>query len=90
MKSAGIIDVALISDPGVSEAHERLKPKETHFQCIQCQKIQEYDDPYIFKEMLRQKEYIEETYQDIIDDITIVTKGTCKDCGIKALFSLST
>lgn len=85
LKKMDVIKEINIKDGRFYELHMFSRKKlHIHFQCTQCQKIKEYDDRYIFKEILRQKEYIEETYQDIIDDITIVTKGTCKECGEKS------
>lgn len=81
LKKTDVIKEINIKDGRFYELHMFSKKKlHIHFQCTQCQKIKEYDDRYIFKEILGQKEYIEENYQDIIDDITIVTKGTCKEC----------
>ncbi len=84
LKKTDVIKEINIKDGRFYELHMFSRKKlHIHFQCTQCQKIKEYNDRHVFKEMLRQKEYIEHTYEDTIEDITIVTKGICRECAAR-------
>ncbi|MBN4050837.1 MAG: transcriptional repressor [Alkaliphilus sp.] len=56
------------------------KKLHLHFHCKSCNQIVEYTDQVLIQSLLKQKDFIEENYDNIVDDITIVMKGICKDC----------
>lgn len=56
------------------------KKLHIHFKCDQCGQIKEYVDSHIFKEMIAQRDYIEEMFDDEIKDIMIVMSGICSSC----------
>jgi len=55
-----------------------------HFKCNVCEKIKEYSNKEIFKEMIRQRDYLENSFGDDIEDITVVMTGICKECKMEA------
>lgn len=56
------------------------KKLHIHFQCYCCGVIKEYKDQQLVREMIEQRDFIENNYHDTIDDITIVMKGICREC----------
>jgi Fe2+ or Zn2+ uptake regulation protein len=56
------------------------KKLHIHFNCHKCGQITEYSDRHIFKELIAQRDYLEKTYGDSIEDITIVMTGICNHC----------
>lgn len=86
LKRLGIIKEVVIQNERYYELSIYSKKKlHIHFHCLQCGQIKEYHDRKIFKDMIRQKEMLEEAYQDDIQDITIVMTGICKDCKEKKI-----
>lgn len=81
LKKIGIIKEITIN-------HERYyelsmfsgKKLHLHFQCRVCGKIKEYTDEHLVLDLIKQREYIEKTHEDDIEDTTIIMKGICKTC----------
>lgn len=81
LKRLGIIKEVVIHNEQYYELNIYSKKKlHIHFRCHQCGQIKEYTDIEIFREMIRQKEAIEQSYHDVIYDITIVMEGICSEC----------
>nr|CAB71143.1 Fur protein [Peptoclostridium acidaminophilum DSM 3953] len=80
-KKIGIIKEVVINNERYYELSIFSQKKfHSHFQCSVCGKIKEDNDRRIFKDMLMQRDYIEETYNDVIDDVTVVMRGVCSSC----------
>ncbi len=80
-KQLGIVKEVVIQDDHYYELDMYSQKKlHIHFRCKLCGQIKEYADRKIFKDMIQQKEVIENAFQDEIEDITIVMTGTCKQC----------
>jgi len=56
------------------------KKLHIHFQCNHCRQIKEYSDQHIFNELVEQRDYIEKSFDDDIEDIMVVMSGVCRDC----------
>jgi Fur family transcriptional regulator, ferric uptake regulator len=56
------------------------KKMHMHFKCSRCGLLKEYNDQHVFKEMILQRDYIEENYKDSVEDITIIMNGVCSQC----------
>jgi Fe2+ or Zn2+ uptake regulation protein len=56
------------------------KKMHMHFRCSQCGLIKEYTDQQVFQQMIRQRDYIEDTYRDSVEDINIIMTGLCSQC----------
>jgi len=81
LKNIGVIKEVVINSERYYELSIFSQKKfHIHFQCSICGKIKEYNDKRIFKDMLLQRDYIEETYNDVIEDVTVVMKGVCSSC----------
>lgn len=84
LKRTGIIKEIVIHKERFYELSIYSQKKlHIHFHCLRCGQIKEYNDRQIFREMIKQKEMLEEAYQDDIQDITIIMTGICADCIIK-------
>ncbi|MBN2222495.1 MAG: transcriptional repressor [Vallitaleaceae bacterium] len=80
-KKTNIIKEITINNARYYELDIYSKKKlHIHFQCYQCGVIKEYKDQQLVREMIDQRDFIEKNYHDSIDDITIVMKGTCREC----------
>lgn len=80
-KKIGIIKEVVINNERYYELSIFSQKKfHIHFQCSVCGKIKEYNDRRIFKDMLKQRDYIEETYKDDIEDVAVVMNGVCSSC----------
>lgn len=56
------------------------KKLHVHFYCKSCKTIIESKDSEIVQSLLKQKDFVENSYESIVDEISIVMKGICKDC----------
>ncbi|MGF7184066.1 Fe2+ or Zn2+ uptake regulation protein [Desulfitispora alkaliphila] len=56
------------------------KKLHIHFRCKKCGQIKESRDPFVIEKMYEQISYLENKYAHIVEDITIIIEGTCKDC----------
>lgn len=56
------------------------KKMHIHFKCNECGIIKEYDSLEVKRMMLEQRDYLEEQFEDLIEDITIVMQGKCQHC----------
>ncbi len=56
------------------------KKLHLHFYCKSCKTIIESKDSEIVQSLLKQKDFVENSYESIVDEISIVMKGICKDC----------
>jgi Fe2+ or Zn2+ uptake regulation protein len=56
------------------------KKLHLHFQCKSCGKIKEYADNSSVIGLIRQRESIENIYGDLVEDITFIMEGICKEC----------
>jgi len=85
LKKMGIIKEISIGTERVYELNVFNKKKlHMHFKCNVCEKIKEYSNKEIFKEMIRQRDYLENSFGDDIEDITVVMTGICKECKMEA------
>lgn len=56
------------------------KKMHIHFKCHGCGIIKEYNSLEVKRMMLEQRDYLEKSYGDLIEDITIVMHGLCEEC----------
>lgn len=81
LKRHGIIKEIVIHKENFYELSIYSQKKlHIHFHCIECGQIKEYNDRQVFREMIKQKEMLERSYLDDIQDITIVMTGVCVEC----------
>lgn len=81
LKKIGVIKELTLRNERIYELNiYSQKILHIHFQCSNCGEIKEYKDLPLVKSMIEQRDYIEEKYEDDIDDITIVMKGVCRLC----------
>ncbi len=81
LKKTGVIKEITINNDRFYELHIYSQKKlHIHFRCNRCGNIRDYNNRNIFKKMIQQKDYIEETFGDHVEDISIVMRGICRDC----------
>ncbi|MBM7560799.1 Fur family transcriptional regulator [Fusibacter tunisiensis] len=56
------------------------KKMHIHFKCHKCGIIKEYDSSEVKRMMLEQRDFLEKTYGDYIEDVSIVMQGICETC----------
>lgn len=80
-KQIGVIKEINIDNTRLYELSIYSKKKlHIHFKCSTCKTLKEYDDMFLINALLEQKNYIEEKYQDQMDDMTIIITGKCREC----------
>ncbi|KIY22676.1 MULTISPECIES: Fur family transcriptional regulator [Mesobacillus] len=81
LKRIGVIKEIVIQKERYYELNMFSRKKlHIHFSCNQCGQIKEYLDSKIFRDMIEQRDYIEEVFHDDIEDVTIVMNGICDLC----------
>ena len=81
LKKIGVIKEIVIQNDRYFELNMFSQKKlHIHFQCVKCGIIKEYSNSQIFKDIIEQKDYIEELFDDDIEDIMIVMSGICSLC----------
>ncbi|WP_071394754.1 Fur family transcriptional regulator [Bacillus tuaregi] len=81
LKKMGVINEVIMNNSRYYELSMFSKKKlHMHFQCKVCGQIKEYSDSHIFNELIEQRDYVEEIFNDDIDDIMMVMSGICSSC----------
>jgi len=81
LTKAGIINEIMIDKVNYYELKVfSEKCLHVHFKCKECKKVFDCNDAKIGLDIVKLKNYTEETYGVNVEDVTIVMQGTCKEC----------
>ncbi len=80
-KNLGIIKETNINNENVYELNVFSEKRlHMHFHCKRCGQIIEYNNREIFNHMIKQQEYIEAQFGDIVENYSVVFDGICHSC----------
>ena len=81
LKSNGIIKELFVNGERLFELSATDNSRfHIHFSCNQCGRLEEYNGVLLLNHLVNLKRIVERDWENEVEDMSIVLKGTCKTC----------